>query len=58
LELYLDVITDVNRASPDQTDKLKPNDYASIFDQVADFMLSPDHGLEQFYEIVRQGTVR
>jgi len=52
------VITDVNRASPDQTDKLKPNDYASIFDQVADFMLSPDHGLEQFYEIVRQGTVR
>ena len=58
LELYLDVITDVNRASPDQTDKLKPNDYASIFDQVADFTLSPDHGLEQFYEIVRQGRVR
>jgi hypothetical protein len=58
LEVYLDVIADVNRAAPEQTDKLKPNDYASIFDQTADFMLSPEHGLEQFYEIVRQGTVR
>lgn len=58
LEVMLDVIADVNRVSPEQTDKLHASDYASIFDQVADFMLSAEHGLEQFYEIVRQGTVQ
>jgi len=58
LEVFLDVIADVNRVAPEQTGKLRPNDYASIFHEVADFMLSPEHGLEQFYEVVRQGTLR
>ncbi len=58
LEVFLDVIADVNRAAPEQTGKLRPGDYASIFHEVADFMLNPEHGLEQFYEVVRQGTLR
>ncbi len=58
LEIFLDVISDVNRAEPGQTDKLKLLDYASIFEQVGDFLLSKDHGMEQFYEIVRQGSGR
>ncbi|HYR56611.1 MAG TPA: hypothetical protein VEM39_10855 [Myxococcaceae bacterium] len=58
LEVFLDVIADVNRAAPEQTGKLRPSDYASIFHEVSDFMLNPEHGLEQFYEVVRQGTLR
>jgi hypothetical protein len=56
LEVILDVIGDVNRVAPDQTDKLAAQDYASIADNVGDFLVNKEHGLEQFYEIVRQGT--
>ncbi len=56
LEVILDVIADVNRVAPDQTDKLGAQDYASIADNVGDFLVNKEHGLEQFYEIVRQGT--
>ena len=33
-------------------------DYANIADNVSDFLVNKERGLEQFYEIVRQGTVR
>src|SRR5262249_255791 len=56
LQVIMDVIGDVNRLAPDQTDKLKPEDYANISDNVTDFLLNKERGLEQFYEIVRQGT--
>ncbi|MEO6573621.1 MAG: hypothetical protein ABIP89_07275, partial [Polyangiaceae bacterium] len=56
LEVILDVIGDVNRVAPDQTDKLAAGDYASIADNVGDFLVNKQRGLEQFYEIVRQGT--
>ena len=61
LEVILDVIADVNRAgagTASATDKLGPSDYANIADNVSDFLLDKERGLEQFYEIVRQGTVR
>jgi hypothetical protein len=58
LEIIMSVIGDVNRLEPDRTDKLDPNDYASIADNVTDFLLNKERGLEQFYEIVRQGTAR
>lgn len=56
LQVIMDVIGDVNRDAPEKTDKLLPADYASIADNVSDFMLNKERGLEQFYEIVRQGT--
>ena len=56
LQVIMDVIGDVNREGPERTDKFEPQDYASIADNVSDFMLNKERGLEQFYEIVRQGT--
>jgi hypothetical protein len=56
LEVIMDVIADVNRVDPVRTEKLASADYASITSQVTDFLLNKERGLEQFYEIVRQGT--
>ena len=56
MEVILDVIADVNRQAPDQTGKLGSQDYASIQDNVVDFLTNKERGLEQFYAIVRQGT--
>ena len=58
LQMIMDVIGDVNRAAPERGDKFTPVDYASISDNVSDFLVNKERGLEQFYEIVRQGTVR
>jgi hypothetical protein len=58
LEVILDVIADVNRNAPGAVDKLQGGDYGNIADNVSDFLLNKERGLEQFYEIVRQGTVR
>jgi hypothetical protein len=57
LEVIIDVIADVNRAAPDQpSEKLGSEDYASIADNVVDFLTDKERGLEQFYEVVRNGT--
>jgi hypothetical protein len=56
LEVIMDVIASVNRAAPGSIDKLAAPDYASIADNVSDFLLNKERGMEQFYEIVRQGT--
>ena len=54
--MILDTIADVNRVAPDQTIQLNPSDYESIADNVVDFLLDKESGLEQFYQVVRQGT--
>jgi hypothetical protein len=56
LELFMDVVADVNRADPGSADKLQGFDYASITDEVQSFLLDPQRGMEQFYAIVRNGT--
>ncbi len=57
LEVLIEVIADVNKASPEKPlEKLTPADYQSISDNVADFLLNKERGLEQFYEVIRQGT--
>jgi hypothetical protein len=56
LEVLIDVIADVNRADPSQTSKLQPPDYGAIATEVQEFLMDPQFGLEQFYEIVRKGT--
>jgi hypothetical protein len=33
-------------------------DYGSVTGSVTDFLLNKEHGLEQFYEIIRQGTLK
>jgi hypothetical protein len=57
LDVILDTIADVNRASPGQTTKLDGSDYGNISNEVSEFLLDPQRGLEQFYAIVRKGTV-
>lgn len=58
LEVIIDVIADVNRADPTEPYEgtLKESDYASVSDNVVDFLLNKERGLEQFYEVIRQGT--
>jgi hypothetical protein len=57
LEVIVDTIADVNRAG-DSASKvlLRPSDYASISNEIVEFALDPQRGLEQFYEVVRLGT--
>jgi hypothetical protein len=58
LEVIIDVVADVNRVDPTQPYEgtLKQEDYASVGENVVDFLTSKERGLEQFYEIVKNGT--
>jgi hypothetical protein len=59
LEIIVDVIADVNRAAPADAAngvKLNGDDYTSIAANMNDFLVDPEHGLEQFYEVIRKGT--
>ncbi|HVH43798.1 MAG TPA: hypothetical protein VM925_15700, partial [Labilithrix sp.] len=58
LEVIIDVIADVNRANPTEEydGTLKKKDYASVSRNVVEFLTDPHNGLEQFYEVIRQGT--
>ena len=58
LEVIIDVIADVNRTDPseDYDGTLQQEDYASVSKNVAEFLTDPQRGLEQFYEVIRQGT--
>ena len=58
LEVIMDIIADVNRAAPGSIDKLSGSDYGSISSNLFDFLMNKQRGMEQFYEIVRQGIVR
>ena len=55
LEVIMDVVADVNRAAPERTDALDTRDYESIATQVNGFLLDKERGLEQLYEIMRNG---
>jgi len=58
LEVIIDVIADVNRVDPTEEydGTLKQEDYASIGEHVVDFLTNKERGLEQFYEVIRNGT--
>jgi hypothetical protein len=58
LEVIIDVIADVNREDPseDYDGTLQRKDYAFVSKNVVEFLTDPQRGLEQFYEVIRQGT--
>lgn len=58
LEVIIDVIADVNRIDPTQPYEgtLEKKDYASVSQNVVEFLTDKERGLEQFYEVIRQGT--
>ena len=58
LEVIIDVIADVNRGDPTKSpeDKLDNADYKNISENVSDFLLNKERGMEQFYEVIRNGV--
>src|SRR5690606_39063263 len=58
LEVIIDVIADVNREDPTQPYEgtLAKEDYASVSQNVVEFLTDKERGLEQFYEVIRNGT--
>ena len=57
LEVILDAVGDVNRASPGASTPMAGPDLANVANEVSEFLLDDTRGLEQFYAIVRNGTV-
>jgi hypothetical protein len=53
IEVVLDAIADVNRSAPDDTGPLDRGDYASVADEVSQFLLDKERGLEQLYAVVK-----
>ena len=58
LDVVIDVIAEINRQDLTQTysGTLKKDDYGFVSANVVDFLMNKEHGLEQFYEVIRQGT--
>jgi hypothetical protein len=56
LEVILDAVGDVNRASPGATTPMNGPDLANVSNELSEFLLDDTRGLEQFYAIVRNGT--
>jgi hypothetical protein len=57
LEVILDTIADVNRASPGATQAPLAADYANVSKELEAFLTDGQHGLVQLYEVVREATV-
>lgn len=57
VEVIIDVIADVNRLDPTAPYEgtLHQDDYANMSRNVVEFLVDPQRGLEQFYEVVRNG---
>lgn len=58
LEVIVDTVADVNRAGDSIVSDvlLQPSDYENISNEIVEFALDPERGLEQFYAVVREGT--
>jgi hypothetical protein len=56
LEVILDAIADVNRASPGSSAKRAGPDYGNMANELSEFLLDGTRGIEQVYAIVRNGT--
>ncbi len=56
LEVIVDAIGDVNKQTPGSPSAVKSTDLANTANEVSEFLLDPQRGLEQFYAIVRNGT--
>ncbi len=58
LEVVIDTIAEINRLDPTRPaeEKLANGDYRNISENVSDFLLNKERGLEQFYEVIRNGV--
>jgi hypothetical protein len=58
IEVFVDVVADVNRAQPGAPKKLAAADYGNIANEVSQFCEDPSSGLEQVYEVIREATLK
>ncbi len=56
LEFILDAIGDVNKQKPGAPGPVAAPDLGNTANELSEFFLDPQRGLEQFYAIVRNGT--
>jgi hypothetical protein len=56
LEVILDTIADVNRTVPGTAGPMQNADLGNAANELSEFFLDPQRGLEQFYAIVRNGS--
>ncbi|MBC7172043.1 MAG: hypothetical protein H5U40_06450, partial [Polyangiaceae bacterium] len=53
IEVILDVVAEVNRATPNAGGPLAPNDHGAVMRQVFEFLGDEDRGLERVYDVVQ-----
>jgi hypothetical protein len=53
LEIIVDVLAEVNRASPNEGSTLRGDDYRSVIGHVTEFIEDEDHGLERLNRVVQ-----
>ncbi len=58
LEDILDVLSEVNRATPGAGGAYQPPDYTALIEQMRGFMLAEDRGLERLYDVVQEREIR
>jgi hypothetical protein len=54
MDVFADAISDIQRVSPGQTAPRTAADYQRMTQQMSQFFLDPDHGLERFYVVARK----
>lgn len=53
IETIIDVITEINRATPNAGGHLTTQDYHEILDRTHNFLSDEDHGLERLYKVIQ-----
>ena len=53
LDTLLEVIAEVNRSAPHSGTSYRAADHTVLFNEVRDFMLDPERGLERLYAVVQ-----
>lgn len=54
MDVFADAISAIQRVSPDQVGPRTAADYQRITQQMSEFFLDPEHGLERFYVVARK----
>lgn len=57
LETILDVMSEINRVSPDEGGDYESSDYEQALDTTRDFLRDDFHGLERLYDVVQHRCV-
>ncbi len=56
LDVFIEALSDVNRADPRSSAKFEGPDYGNVSKELSEFFLDKGRGLEQVYTVVKQAT--